>query len=249
MGANPSIRRRHAGPCKGIDQHAPDEVRRPERTVGRAQGDEQMPRPACPLVQNVVGNRFAHVDRQRHAVMKPLLAADRDLAGTPVDVVEPDRGDLLAAQAEPGQQKQDGAVAAPGRAFAVHGGDQTANLPGRKVARCAMPAPGRDLRHAQDKVAAGQPGGEHEPEHPAEIRRLLVQTLPAPRNSRWQGQEGAHVLRPDTVQVAGFLPEREDQKTPEELPACAGRGSAQPPLEAQPITIVRAQLLKPARQR
>ena len=73
MGANPSIRGRHAGPCKGIDQHAPDEVRRPERTVGRAQGDEQMPRPACPLVQNVVGNRFAHVDRQRHAVVKPPL--------------------------------------------------------------------------------------------------------------------------------------------------------------------------------
>ena len=69
--------------------------------MGRPKGDEQVPRPAGPPVQDVVGNRFAHVDRQRHAVMKPSLAPDQDLAGMPVDVVEPDRMDLLAAQAGP----------------------------------------------------------------------------------------------------------------------------------------------------
>ena len=181
--------------------------------------------------------------------MDPSLAADQDLAGTPVDVVEPERMDLLAPQAEPCQQQHDGAVAAPGRAFAVHGGDQSANLPGRKVARRTVLAPGRGLRHTWNQIAAGQPGGEHEPEHAAEICRLLIQTLPAPRNNRGQGKEGADVLRPDTVQVAGFRPEKEDQKALEEQLAFADRGPAQPPLQAQPVAIVRAQPLKSVRRR
>ena len=155
--------------------------------------------------------------------------------------------DLLAAQAESGQQQHDGAVAAPGHAIAMHGSDQLADLCGREVARRTVFAPGRDLRHARHQIAAGQPGGEHEAEHPSQIGRLLLQILSTPRDSRWQGQEGTDVLRPDTVQVAGLRPEHEAQKMPQELLALADRGPAQPPLQAQPVAIVCAQLLQPAR--
>ena len=133
-GVSRAFRQRHTGPFKGVDKHAPNKVRRPRRPVGRPQGDEQEPRPTSPLVQNVVGKRFADVNWQRHAVMEPSLAADQDVAGTPVNVVEPERDDLLAAQTEPGQQKHDGAIATSAAAVNVHGGDQFANLPGREMA-------------------------------------------------------------------------------------------------------------------
>ena len=248
-GADPSLRRRNPGPFEGIGKHAPDELRRPHRTERRLQADEQVPRPAGPPVHDMVGNRLADIDRQRHAVMTPALAANRDLAGPPVDVIKPDRTDLLAAQAEPGQQKHDGAVAASGRIIAADGGDQPADLVGGKTVRRAVHAPGRDLRHARNQVPAGQPGGEHEPEQPSEIDRLLLQVRPASRLGGRKGKEGADLLRSDAVQVAGLRPEQEGQETPEEPAALGDRALAQPPLTAQPVAVVRGQPPKPVRRR
>ncbi|MCY4590852.1 MAG: hypothetical protein OXE86_09905 [Alphaproteobacteria bacterium] len=53
-----------------------------------------------------VHHGLTHVDRNRHGRSPRALAPDQDLAGPPVDVVEPDGDDLLASQAEPGHGQQ-----------------------------------------------------------------------------------------------------------------------------------------------
>jgi hypothetical protein len=56
--------------------------------------------------------RLPDVHRQRHRVLTMPLAVHEQLARTPVDVVQPDRGDLPGAQPEPREQHQHGKVAA-----------------------------------------------------------------------------------------------------------------------------------------
>ena len=249
MGANHSLRRRHPGRLEGIGKHGPDEGRLPERPMRRPQGDEQMLRGSGPPVPDVVDDRFADVDRQRHAVVQAALSADRQLSGPPVEVRKPNLPDLLRPQPETGQQQHDCAIAQPGRAAAADGGDQPADLLGRKAGRCAVPAPARDHRNARSQIAAGGAGGEHEPEQPAKLRRPVCQAGPASRNGGRQSQEGPDLLRPDAVQVARLRSEDEAEKAPDEPPAVGGRGAAQPPLPAQPVSVVGAQLPKPVRRR
>jgi hypothetical protein len=55
---------------------------------------------------------LANVCRQRQTLGTLSFAAHHDLAGTPVDIVEPKRGDFARPQAKTNQNCQDGDVAA-----------------------------------------------------------------------------------------------------------------------------------------
>ena len=48
-------------------------------------------------VLKIGGNRLADIDRERHAFVLPALAADQNLSGPPVEVLEPDRDHFLCA--------------------------------------------------------------------------------------------------------------------------------------------------------
>jgi hypothetical protein len=45
--------------------------------------------------------RLADIDRQRHRVLTMSFAVHQQLTRTPIDIIQPDRGDLPGAQAEP----------------------------------------------------------------------------------------------------------------------------------------------------
>ena len=55
-------------------------------------------------------DRLADVVRQREAVLVAALAPDHDLAGSPVDVLQAQAGDLAGPQSEAEQGEQDGVV-------------------------------------------------------------------------------------------------------------------------------------------
>ena len=149
----------------------------------------------------------------------------------------------------PGQQQHDGAIAAPGRAIAMYGADQLANLPDERWhdAPC-LPRAATFGTHGTRSRRVSPVANMNR-----NIRRRFVAFLsrfcPRPGTADGRARKARTLLRPDTVQLAGFRSEKEDQKIPEELLAFGDRGPAQPPLQAQPIAIVSAQLLKPARWR
>jgi hypothetical protein len=108
---DPGIGQRFPG-CLGRDEHRP--VQRPGRAPVAQVGDD----------------RRADVRRQRQPVPAPSFAADRDLAATPVDVVQAEPGDLAGPQSHPGQQQEHGPVPAPGRGGRVAGSQHRLDLPG-----------------------------------------------------------------------------------------------------------------------
>ena len=64
-------------------------------------------------------DRVSHVVRERQPILAVALAVDRDFTQTPVDVVEPQRGDLLGAQPKTYQHVQDREVPASDRPAAI----------------------------------------------------------------------------------------------------------------------------------
>ena len=63
----------------------------------RLGGDEEVALAAGAAVLKIGGNRLADIDRERHAFVLPALAADQDLSGSPVEVLELDRDHFLRA--------------------------------------------------------------------------------------------------------------------------------------------------------
>ncbi|WP_232303794.1 hypothetical protein [Pseudofrankia sp. DC12] len=88
--------------------------------------------------------------------MAGALADDADLAAPPVDVVQPQSGDLGGPEAEAGQQRQDRPVAPPHRGRLVAGRHHGRDLrTGQRLGQSHQSArAGR--RHRVDK-----PGGDH----------------------------------------------------------------------------------------
>lgn len=118
--------RRRAPPGAGSGQH-------PSQDTGASEPPERGDRPEehesavahRPVPAKVGGHRFADIGGQGEAVTPPPLPPHRQLSGPPVDVLQPHGHDLAAAQAQAGQQQQDGVVApadALGSVAAAHYG-------------------------------------------------------------------------------------------------------------------------------
>ncbi len=70
-------------------------------------------------VVQIRSHRSANVCRQRQALGRLSFTAHNDLAGTPVDIVEPKRGDFASSHAETDRHGQDGDVAATIQSAAI----------------------------------------------------------------------------------------------------------------------------------
>jgi hypothetical protein len=103
-----------------------------QRLPGSLDGDEHraVQRAGRAPVAQVSDDRRADVCGQRQPVTAPALAADRDLAAPPVDVVQAEPGGFAGSQAHPGQQQQDRPVPAPGGGGRVAGVQHRLDLPG-----------------------------------------------------------------------------------------------------------------------
>ncbi len=76
----------------------------------------------------VVGQGLTDLGGKRHPFVTAALAAHGDLTVVPVDVVQPQSGDLGGPQPKPGQQQNHRVVAAPHQTVAITGGQQRGGL-------------------------------------------------------------------------------------------------------------------------
>jgi hypothetical protein len=81
-----------------------------------------------PAALQISGYRLADIDRQRQMVHPGSLAMHREQPGAPVDVLQPQRGDLPGAQPEPQHHHDHRVVATPGRAAPIAGAQQRPRL-------------------------------------------------------------------------------------------------------------------------
>ena len=108
--------------------------------------------PAGTAVAQISDDRRADVGGQRQPVAAAALAADRDLAAPPVDVVQAEPGDLPGPQAHPGQHQQDRPVPAPGRGGRVAGVQHRLDLPGlQRPGQPGERVPGRRRHRARQR--------------------------------------------------------------------------------------------------
>lgn len=90
--------------------------------------EDEAGRTAGPGVADVGGQRPADIVRQRDPIVAVTLSVNGQLGSFPVNVLEFQVGDLTRTEAEPGQQEQDGMVAAPTVGTAVTAPYETAHV-------------------------------------------------------------------------------------------------------------------------
>ena len=116
-------------------------------------GHPQEHRPAlAPRPTAKIGHdRLADIDRQRQLVIAAALAAHEQQPAAPVDVIEPDRGDLAGAQPQPRQQQQDRVVAPADQPAPIATGQQPLDR------RRLQPARQRAIPQIRDRRAPPTP--------------------------------------------------------------------------------------------
>ena len=99
---------RHLSPIARPARHVADQVG-PNCSCRGLARQENLPNGCCgPWMAEIGAECFAHITRQRQTVLSAGLAAHDDLASTPIDITQLKAGDLCRAQAETGDQRQDG---------------------------------------------------------------------------------------------------------------------------------------------
>ena len=82
---------------------------------------------------------------------------DHQLAGTPVDVLQPHRRDLASAEPQAGQQQHDGVIALPGGLAPVTGAEQDLDIAAAHPPGQPRRAPPGHCQGGGGKVRPGQP--------------------------------------------------------------------------------------------
>jgi hypothetical protein len=121
--------------------------------------------------------------------VKQSLAANKDFAGSPVDVLELESDHFPGAKTKTGEEKKDGIVAAAHPRAAVARLEHTFDLPRRDVSRHGGQLPIRYGRYRGRQVGGQLPPLKQIPEERAESRRHLMYisdtpTLAMPQNER-----------------------------------------------------------------
>jgi len=114
---------------------------------------------------------LAHIRRKGHPVVNQPLAANEELASSPVDVLEPESYHLTGAETKTGQQKQDGIVASAGRCAAVAGLEYTFDFLRRQVFGHRGKPPVRYREHRSGQVDWQLPLLKQEPKERTESCR------------------------------------------------------------------------------
>jgi len=130
----------------------------------------------------------------------PALAVNEQLAGTPVDIIEGERRDLVGPEAELGQQQQDGIVAPPHHCRSVAAVESLLHLSGGQVRWQAREPPAPYRRHATNQRARVEPPIVEVTEKPAQRRTHHFACTRAPIPSV-ASDVANHVLLTDFAQI------------------------------------------------
>ena len=172
-GAAGARRTRAARPARSAADDPADGLagQRPGRRDHR--GEHLAERGGRAAVPQPVRDRGADVGRERQDVVLAALAADPDLAGAPVDVVQAEPGGFPGPQPEPGQQQDDRVVPLADRLVPVAGGQQ-------RLDRARAPGPGE----ASWSAGRSRPGPRRtRPRRPGPARGSTAGTRAASRRS------------------------------------------------------------------
>ena len=128
--------------------HRADAAGTAKSTNGRPDGKENAAAAAGPptMVQ-VVRNRLADLMGQRKIVAYSSLCTHVQRRGTPVNVVEFEKGDVAQAQSQPCKQQQNAVVATPRGGSAIDAGQESMNSVNRNRTRNGIHQPVRDDRN------------------------------------------------------------------------------------------------------
>src|SRR3984893_9981261 len=96
-------------------------------------------------IAQICNDGRTNVRRYRHPCTLSALGANEYLAGTPVDIIERERRDLVSPQAELGQQQQNGVVAPAHHRLSIATVESLPDLSRRQIGRqsCELPSPHR----------------------------------------------------------------------------------------------------------
>src|SRR6516162_6830190 len=103
--------------------------RRSEQNLGAAASRKRTPGEfGREVLAQVGGQGLAYINRQGHPLVKPSLAANKDLSGSPVDVLKLESDHFTGAKTKTSEQKKDSVVASAHRRAAVAGLEHTFDL-------------------------------------------------------------------------------------------------------------------------
>ena len=194
-------------------------------------------------VTQIRGQRFADIAWQRQPLNPRSLATHQQLAGAPLDVVQPQPSDLAAAHPQPHEQQQDREIpAAVGRA-GITARNQRAYLISVEPARQPLKPPERDRRHHLRQRPVDQPLDMQEHQQRPQPRHHQLRRPPRPALAVRQ-HEPEHVLRrqPGESQLAVLALARGNERT--DTVDIAARGAGRhTPLDQQILAIALKQQL------
>lgn len=166
----------------------------------RAEEHLAAPGVRAPVVK-VRDERFADLVPQRQPLSRRTLAANRQLTGVPVDVVQPEGRDLARAQAKARRQREDREVASADRRGAVAAVKQPGHLLRLERPRQRAQAPTSDARHRANPRnwhPAGDMQEDKQRSQPA--RERLRRGCPRSPRTALRHDEGSHVPGPKLAQ-------------------------------------------------
>ena len=219
-------RRSQTRPVAGPAHDSPDRLRR-QLPVRPPHRHEHRPRLAPgtaagqPASQSLPGQ-----DRKREPLGAAALARDREFPGPPVDVSKLQAGGLRAAQAEPGQQRQDRVITQADCRLPLAAGQQPLDLGRRQAARQPGQPPRRDGRDRPGQRDRRPPGRVREPQERPQrghhrLRRPAVAVLAVIHHERGHlaRVQSAHRSRPadrgqEVLRLLGIAPHRYRRKAP-----------------------------------
>jgi hypothetical protein len=136
-----------------------DGLVRAEAANGRFDPNKQTPRRArwspSPKIR---GNRRADISRERKMLMARALASDDDLACLPVDVVQGHLHDLARAEAQSGEDQQDGEIALAGWSPLITLPEQASDFMWRQRRGHRGQSP---IGHGEDRPGQVRASGHH----------------------------------------------------------------------------------------
>jgi hypothetical protein len=236
------------GALRGVDDHHrhPADGQRPMRGMDPHEHAAALGggRPSAAQIRR---DRRAHVGRQRQPLGAVALAADHKLPAAPVDVVQPQPGDLPGAQAQPGQHQQDRIVSPAGAGASITTGEQTAQLARFQALRQTGQPPAGHRRHRTGQHGRHPPGqvqpAQQRPQRADNQLRRPDRPTRAGRQHKTGdvGRRDPGEIQHVTVSAAGN--ERADEV---HVPARGAHG--QSPLADQVVVVAAQQLLHQTRR-
>ena len=196
-----------------------------------------------PTGLQVRDDRLADILGQGQPLIAPALARDPELPGAPVDVLDPERGDLAGTQPQPGEHHQHRVVPAPASTSAIARVKQRLQLLRLKRARQPRQPPRRRRRHRVSQRAGDQTAEMQEPQQrPQAGHRHLRRPFRLPRAPGNDERHDVRRAQPAQIELVA-LTHATIEKRPHRQHVTLDRVRRQPALDRQVLAVVPKQHL------